>query len=110
LTFNRECFAKNRLEADVLAIGGWGLQLKKFIEGENLILNQVGRRDDFAEFTEVITSLGHNVEVVSMWLDKVVVWLVRTRRPGGEKRGRNKSEEAYPPPLKVTPLAIVETI
>ena len=48
VALHREGFAEDGIEADVLA-GGRGLvQLQKIVERENLVLDQVGRRDDFA--------------------------------------------------------------
>ena len=48
VALHREGLAEDRVEADVLA-GGRGLvQLQEIVEREDLVLDQVGRRDDFA--------------------------------------------------------------
>ena len=48
VALHRESFAEDGVQADVLA-GGRGLvQLQEIIEREDLVLDQVGRRDDFA--------------------------------------------------------------
>ena len=48
VALHRESLAEDRVQADVLA-GGRGLvQLQEIVEREDLVLDQVGRRDDFA--------------------------------------------------------------
>jgi len=93
VALDREGLAEDRLETEVVAGRGVRVQLQKIIERENLVLDEVRRRNDFAEFTEVIASLRHDVEDSREWL----VWCLpegdgsggrgKTRGRGGDPGG-----------------------
>ena len=48
VALHREGLAEDRVQADVLAGGRGFVQLQEIVEREDLVLDQVGRRDDFA--------------------------------------------------------------
>ena len=62
VALDREGLTEDGLEAEVLAGGRrGGVELQELVEREDLVLDQVGRRDDFTETAEVFALLGHDV-------------------------------------------------
>ena len=53
VALDREHFLEDGLEADVLALGGGDVELQELRVRVGLQLNEIGRRDDLFDFTEV---------------------------------------------------------
>jgi hypothetical protein len=58
VALDRENLPEDRLEADVFALGRRGVELKKLSVGVCLQLNEIRRRNDLFDFTEVDSFVG----------------------------------------------------